>query len=281
MYKRTYIKNIIFLIFLLATVLTIVSVSYGALFEPEKKIDSGKKIIVLNKEKYKINWETDKVIDGDKKSVSIKYKSMKNKTNRGNLYITLYKNGKNKINFIKHSSSMIFSDSKIIKTKISSDKYYWSKLRPKITQLTKNIILNKKTLKYNGNRYFYKTLTDPINNETVIHKYKMNCKVYFYNKTSSIEILKKYTCLDNNEKKYIHFHSQDIRIEKYKGKLRIIIYSYDHIPYDCGPGPQPSYKYVKTNFSPKQYYLHVYKKKLETEKLAEDITYINASYYLK
>ncbi|MCL2156962.1 MAG: hypothetical protein FWH54_02955 [Methanobrevibacter sp.] len=272
MYKRTYIKNIIFLIFLLATVLAIVSVSYGATFETVKKIDSGKKIIVLNKEKYKIKWVAEKVtIRGEKNNFDITYKSLKNKKNKGYLHFTLEKAGKNKIRIENRSSPMIISDSKIIKTKISIDKYYWNKLRPKITQFTKNVMFNKRTLKYNEKRNFNKTLTDPINNETVINKYKVNWKVYYFSKISSIEISKRYTNKNNISNNM--FSNQDIRIENYiKGKLRITIHSYSNVAQNCGSSVSISTKYVKTNFTPKQYYLHVYKKKLESEILTENST---------
>jgi hypothetical protein len=237
------------------------------MYEPTKKIDSGTKVIQFNNEKYKINWKAEKLMKNDKRFVYITYNSMKNKKNKGYLHIILEKTSKDKMNIVKYSSPMKLPKNKIIKTKFNTDKYYWSKLRPQISKITKNSILNKGTLRYNEVRYFNRTGTSFINNKTIIKRYKMNWKVYYYSKTSSIEILKKYTDLNKNETTTVAviFSGQDVRIDKYnKEKLRISLY-----PHIVGSGESVSsnHKYVKTNLSPKQYYLKVYKKKLETEGL--------------
>ena len=199
---------------------------------------------------------------------------MKNNKNKGFLQITLSKTGKNKIFIAEYFSPMRVPNYKNIKTQVNTDKYYWEILRPQINKLVKNSILNKEFLKYNGSKLLYREFTDPTNNETLINIYEMNWEVYYYNKTSSIEILKRYTKLNENEPHYIVFPVQDIRIDKFNsGKLRITKFYYFNSkfrPLDGGGNSQNYNKYVKTNLSPKQYYLQVYKNKLETEKLTNN-----------
>lgn len=99
----------------------------------------------------------------------------------------------------------------------------------------------------------------------------MNWLVYYYSKTSSIEIVERYTNLNiTTMNKTIRTNLllvnlyQDILIEKYKkGKLKITIYPYG-IMKTCGSSIY--YKYIKTNLSPKKkYYLKIFKKKFETK----------------
>lgn len=275
MYKNKVIKNIIFLIFLLTIISVLISVSVACtpMKVDSKKFDSGTKIVKINNEKYKIKWEAITVSDYNSKElykeIYIDYNSLKNKKNKGYLSIELSKTSKNKLTYHEKSSSMELASDKIITTKFNTNKYYWNKLRPKIHKLTKNSILNKATLKFNNLRYVNKTITDPAMNEIANKTYKMNWKVYYYTKTSSIEITERYTELKSN-KSYPggnYNYNQDIRIDKYsKGKLKITTFSYGVYTADC---TSPfSYKYVKTKLSPKQYYLKVYKNKLETKKLA-------------
>jgi len=299
MYKNKTIRTIILLILLITIVSVLISASSAARVEPPtEKIDSGKKIIKVNNEKYTIKWKTHKVVDiyekekahklknnakadNSKRYVYIDYKSMKNKKNKGHLHITLYKTGKNKMKVLATSSLMNLDTSKTIKAKASTHKYYLKKLRPNIGKVTKNLILNKVTLRYDKNRYFNKTIKDPTTNETVTAQYKMNWKVYYHSKTSSIEIVESYIGLNNLSKNHystslrIVNPNKDIRIDKHaKGKLKIsILPTYTPSPYDeskislCGGGPSINYKYVKTKLSPKQYYLKIYKKDFETKKL--------------
>ena len=293
-YKNKVTKAIIFSIFLIAIVSALISASSAAMHEPKEKIDFGKKTIKINNEKYNIEWETYKVMDkyeimsknrliskkyvaklrnhrlrdNAKRYVYITYTPTKNKKNNKYLDITLEKTSENKMNIIEYSSVMKLGTNKTIKTKISTYNYYWKELRPNISKITKNSILNKVTIRYDENRYFNRTIIDPTTNETITTPYEMNWKVYYYSKTSSIEISERYNELNNLSKNpymILNVSSQDIRIDKYtKEKLKITIRPYNtHII--CGPSTY--YEYVKTKLSPKQYYLKVYKNKLKTKNL--------------
>jgi len=276
MKKYKHAAKIIFLIFFITVAFALTSTSYGCLMEETKKIDSGKMIIKVENEKYQINWVTENITrtnsaGKDKKYVHISYKSLKNKQNQGSVHITLLKPVKNKIELEKYSSPMKVSSETMIKSKLNTYNYYWKKLRPRINQLVKNSILNKETLKYNETRLFNRTFTNSTNNETLINQYEMNWNVYYYNKTSSIEILKRYKEFNKNKSEGSIFPDEDVRIDKFtKEKLKITKYSYSNlrIKYVGGTNLSIYYEYVKTNLSPKQYYLQVYKKKLENEKIA-------------
>jgi len=271
MHKYKHFEKIIFLIFFITVAFALTSTSSGCLMEETKKIDSGKMIIKVENEKYQINWVTENITrtnsaGKDKKYIHISYKSLKNKENKGSLQITLIKTVKNKIELEKYSSPMKVPSKKIIKTNYNTDNYYWKKLKPQINQLVKNSILNKETLKYNETRLFNRTFINPSNNETLINQYEMNWEVYYYSKTSSIEILKKYKDLNKNEINYIIFPDDYIRIDKVnKEKLKITTNSNSHIIRNGSSSWDIFEKYVKTNLSPKQYYLQVYKKNLENE----------------
>jgi len=274
MHKFKHVEKIIFLILLITTVFVLISASSASVYEETKKIDSGKKIITVNNQKYQITWMSKQVIGNDKKYVDISYKSMKNKKNSGSLYIKLQKTGKNKIALEEKFSPMIVPNEKTIQTQVNTDKYYWKKLKPLIDKLATTSILNKETLKYNETRSYNGTFTDYTGQKIITIPYEMNWKVYYYNKTSSIEILKRYYNMDKKEFVAI-FNDGNIRIDKFsKEKLRISMYPHSNkVPMDGDV--IVSHKYVKTNLSPKQYYLQVYKNKLETEKLTNKIIYEN------
>ncbi len=273
MYKNSYVKTIVFLIFFICVTSLIISASSAETFEPTKKIDSGKKIIKVKNEKYQIKWETEQELNNDEEHTHIKYKSLKNKKNHGQIYLTLDKISKNKMVIYKYSTSMRLGSDRKVKIKTNTSNYYWKKLRPNIINITKNSILNKEILKYNKTRYFNRTITDPANNKTIIKSCKMNWKMYYYVKTSSIEIEERVTDLSYNgtnkfgEWYYFYGFNNDIRIDKYtKGKLRITISPVDMLVLPCQTVSN-TYKYVKTNLTPKQYFLKIYKKKIETKKL--------------
>ena len=274
MHKFNHIEKIIFIIFLITTIFVLISASSAIMFEEKKKIDSGNKIIEVNNQKYQIKWISKQVIGNDKKYLDINYKSMDNKKISGSLHITIRKTGKNKILIKEKFSPMIVPYVKTIITKVSTDKYYWKKLRPKIDKLAKTSILNNATLKYNETRFFNGTFTDYTGQKTTIIPYEMNWKVYYYNKTSSIEIMKRY--YDMNKKEFIAiFKDGNVRIDKFsKDKLRISMYPHSNkVPMDGDV--TVSHKYVKTNLTPKQYYIQEYQKMLEVEKLTNKIIYDN------
>ena len=78
--------------------------------------------------------------------------------------------------------------------------------------------------------------------------------------------MKKYKDLNKNEINYIIFPDDYIRIDKVnKEKLKITTNSNSHIIRNGSSSWDIFEKYVKTNLSPKQYYLQVYKKNLENE----------------
>jgi len=271
MHKNKTIKTMIFLIFSIITILALISVSSATSYNETKKLDSGEKIIKVSNEKYKIKWIADDSKDKDKKFVDITYISMKNKKNWAYMSITLDKLSKNKMNISVYSTSMRFSTNKIIKTKDNTTNYFLKRIKPKIAKLAKDSILNKETLMFNETRYLNKTSTDSEKNKTEIKTYQMNLKVYYYTKTSSIEILKRYLDLNkSNENKSNETSlklykgiNKDISIYKYsKGKLKITIYPYGDYVQVCGVFKVYT-KYVKTKLSPRQYFLKVYKKELE------------------
>ena len=258
MYKNKIIKTTVFLIFTIVIMSVFISATSAAVYEPTTKYDSGTKIIKVNNEKFKITWETEQVVARDKKHIYINYKSLKNKKKKGYLDIDLEKTSKKKMAISQYSSSMVLNSDKTIKTKTNTNNYYLKKIRPKIFKLAKNSILNKATLKFNKVTYVNRTVTDSATNETVIKTYKINWKVYYYAKTSSIEILKRYTELNKSNKNIpdIIFNNVDVRIDKFaKNKLKIT--NSPHRFVICGSNIY--YKYVKTKLSPKQYYLMVYK----------------------
>ncbi|MDR2966698.1 MAG: hypothetical protein LBU74_01975 [Methanobacteriaceae archaeon] len=276
MYKNKYIKNIICLTLLLTVVFLLISTSYADMVpETRKKIDSGKEIITVNNEKYIINWKTDKVIESDRKYLTIAYKSMKNQGKNNYLHISFYKYSKNVMWIDKHYSKskygpfMGFSTYNTKKTKMNTDKYYWSKLRPQIIQITKDSILKKETIRYNEIRYHNKTINNSKSNETLTKQYKMNWKVHYLDKTSAIRISKRYIDLTKNID-YNVSADEDIYISKVsKKRLRIGIYTHNRSYARKNSWDTLNYllnsKYVKTSLSPKQYYLEIYKKKLEKE----------------
>ncbi|MBZ9571654.1 hypothetical protein KQY27_08860 [Methanobrevibacter sp. TMH8] len=267
MYKIEYAKPIIFLILLVSVFFVLISASSAAMYDPTKTIDHGKKIIKVNNTKYKLYWETEQSIYQDKKKMHISYKSMKNKADKGYLYIEFYKTGKKKMGISKQYSSMIYGTEKIVKLKTNTDDFYWKKLRPKISNIIKKPILNKGFIKYNETRYINATYTDPKTGNNVTKPYKINWVVFYYTQTSSIEIMAIYTNLSalNNSNILINRllpSDQIIRLDKFaKGKLKITSSVHDIMP--CGPTKK--FRYVNTNLTPKQYYLKVLKKEFETK----------------
>lgn len=64
--KNKNLKLIIILISFIAIVLLLTSASSAARYESTEKINSGKKIVKIGKEKYNIKWETNNVTNQDK-----------------------------------------------------------------------------------------------------------------------------------------------------------------------------------------------------------------------